>query len=707
MYQVNDDMSIYVTRGDIVNLAVTAEDNGDPYYFQLGDVVRIKVFAKKDCEVVVLQKDFPVTSVTDTVEIFLDENDTKIGEVISKPRDYWYEIELNPLTNPQTIIGYDEDGTKIFKLFPEGRDLTENDPVITPEDIPVVDTELSLYSKRPVENQVVTRALYRLEGAIKSIPKSVKLEMCGAIGDGVTDDSTALQTAINTAVKGCKHVFFPTKGTFYIESTLSVPDGVVIDFNHSTIEVPYDTDIPAISVNGNDVVLSNLYLKERDANNKSDSTGLLIKCSGNVKLDHVHTDGFMIGIEISAADETAIKNIKVTNCSAMNASSYGLCVSYCDGLYVENFFGCYNGLDGFKAGEHCSNVYVSGGEYSYNGISANKGGTGYGDGIDLYAGGYKFKIVSATCKGNLGAGIHIMNGSYNMEGNENYNGCVVKDVIVSGCMIENNVGNGIDAIVFHETPNAPQPQNIIFTNNCIFGNGMGVALNAIDSIVSGNIIKNSGDTGIYITNGNRVSIENNTIINSKNQGIYIRNGRNVSISKGFIAGQDMQMLRAIYLDNQSNENSTFIENVVMQNYSENCPVLVANKQTYPNTKNVIKLHKVQEDNLSNYYGFSAGSSVVLNGRTYCKNTNDINKADFYKTLMWKSSTATFTGDNSTKVFRIAHGCETTPNIFNVTPRGFEIDETPHTVKCDDTNIIVEFKEPLPAADCFVNWCVWF
>lgn len=177
MYQVNEGMSIYVTRGDIVNLAVTAEDNGAPYIFKVGDVIRMKVFAKKDCTDVVMQKDFPVTSETDTVELFLDENDTKIGEVISKPKDYWYEIELNPLTNPQTIIGYDEDGTKVFRLFPEGRDLTENDPVITPEDIPVVDEELSLYSKRPVENQVVTRALYRLDGAIKNAKDEVSADV--------------------------------------------------------------------------------------------------------------------------------------------------------------------------------------------------------------------------------------------------------------------------------------------------------------------------------------------------------------------------------------------------------------------------------------------------------------------------------------------------------------------------------------------------
>ena len=45
-----------------------------------------------------------------------------IGEVINKPTNYWYEIELNPNTQPQTIIGYDEDGEKLFVLYPEGSD---------------------------------------------------------------------------------------------------------------------------------------------------------------------------------------------------------------------------------------------------------------------------------------------------------------------------------------------------------------------------------------------------------------------------------------------------------------------------------------------------------------------------------------------------------------------------------------------------------
>ena len=123
MFVVNEDMSIYCTRGDTGGLYVQASLKEQAYTFRTGDVVRMKVFGKKDCENVVLQKDVEVTEDTEQVEVFLTKEDTKIGEVISKPTDYWYEVELNPDTKPQTIVGYDENGAKVFKLFPEGKDV--------------------------------------------------------------------------------------------------------------------------------------------------------------------------------------------------------------------------------------------------------------------------------------------------------------------------------------------------------------------------------------------------------------------------------------------------------------------------------------------------------------------------------------------------------------------------------------------------------
>lgn len=120
MFVINEDKTMYCTRGDAAVFSVGANVGGTAYTFRGDDVVRFKVFAKKDCSDVVLQKDVTATEGASEVEIALDGEDTTIGEVISKPADYWYEIELNPETHPQTIIGYDEDGAKVFRLFPEG-----------------------------------------------------------------------------------------------------------------------------------------------------------------------------------------------------------------------------------------------------------------------------------------------------------------------------------------------------------------------------------------------------------------------------------------------------------------------------------------------------------------------------------------------------------------------------------------------------------
>ena len=124
MFRIDGDKTIHLTRGDIANISVSADfEDGTPYTFKMGDVVRIKVFKKKDCESVMLKKDVVVTEESTSVSIYLGKEDTKLGEVISKPNTYWYEIELNPSTMPQTIIGYDEDGEKQFVIYPEGSDV--------------------------------------------------------------------------------------------------------------------------------------------------------------------------------------------------------------------------------------------------------------------------------------------------------------------------------------------------------------------------------------------------------------------------------------------------------------------------------------------------------------------------------------------------------------------------------------------------------
>ena len=220
MFQINDDLSIYVTRGDMVFLKIKAQNNGKPYTFKAGEVLRVKVFGKKDCETVERQQDFPVYEATQAVDIVLDGAFTKIGEVISKPKDYWYEVELNPFDNPITIIGYDEDGPKLFRLFPEGADVPEYVP--DPEVIKVIDTELDMTSERPIQNQGIARAFANLQAAYQATHEAVAAvnvtpQMFYAIGDGVSDDTEALQNVLASG----KCVFLP-EGVYITNEPLYV-----------------------------------------------------------------------------------------------------------------------------------------------------------------------------------------------------------------------------------------------------------------------------------------------------------------------------------------------------------------------------------------------------------------------------------------------------------------------------------------------------
>lgn len=307
MFQVNEDNSIYATRGDIVFFKVSADDNGEAYQFKPGDIVRIKIFGKKDAETVVLQKDFPILEATQRPQIYLTGEDTKIGEVISKPRDYWYEIELNPDTDPQTIIGYDEDGPKVFRLFPEGDDIPPYVPDITPEDIPIVDEELDVLSPRPVQNKAIARAIARVYNTIAELQTTP--DSFGGIGDGEADDTEALQAAFDS---GKKVVNLMGK-TYRITSPIRMSDGQVIQ-------------------NG---TLDGGGVCERGI----ECTSLIGEESKRVNIINVTVRNFTeYGIYLKRCTHSLVANCKVENIvnNTSGAIVKGICLEFCTYTAVED-----------------------------------------------------------------------------------------------------------------------------------------------------------------------------------------------------------------------------------------------------------------------------------------------------------------------------------------------------------------------------------
>lgn len=131
MFSINkDDLSISVTRGDSILFDVEAtQGDNELYTFQDGDKVIFKVYEKKNASNVIIRAETEVEQETQKVQISVSAEDMKAAVgVINKPTDYWYEVSLETTTDTaqgqqksvQTIIGYDDNGAKIFRVYPEG-----------------------------------------------------------------------------------------------------------------------------------------------------------------------------------------------------------------------------------------------------------------------------------------------------------------------------------------------------------------------------------------------------------------------------------------------------------------------------------------------------------------------------------------------------------------------------------------------------------
>ena len=117
-----DGTTIKVNRGDALNFTLTIKkEDGTDYTFQIGDTITFGIYNQEGLNnKAILLKTIEVLSATTSINIELTSEETKIGSIINKPFDYWYEIDLN---DTHTILGYDDNGAKIFRLFPEGSKL--------------------------------------------------------------------------------------------------------------------------------------------------------------------------------------------------------------------------------------------------------------------------------------------------------------------------------------------------------------------------------------------------------------------------------------------------------------------------------------------------------------------------------------------------------------------------------------------------------
>lgn len=333
----------------------------------------------------------------------------------------------------------------------------------------------------------------------------------GAKGDGTTDDSGAIQAALNAAnAAGGGMVFLPL-GTYLIATTLTIYSKTRLSGSGWASIIKVSPSINtyagrAIRVPGSDVGVT--Y---------------------DILLDNFQIDGNKANVAIGGGgigdegSQSAIDLNQVTRASLVN-------------LYVHDAV-----TNGLYANNSCQSVSVIGGEWYNNGkVGITSGGRGIVFGISpVYT-----RILGAHIYGNLNQGIIIQS-----EGGSN-----ASRTTITGNVIEDNGSYGID--LTDNTIAATTTVNIYISDTTISGNSVianraGIrvsenttknAYNAIgiasDIAITGNTIRSSYGGGGVIGNGiliqaaadgrvDQITISGNDISNNTGYGVYI-NGSNVN-----------------------------------------------------------------------------------------------------------------------------------------------------------------------------------
>lgn len=176
---------------------------------------------------------------------------------------------------------------------------------------------------------------------------TVILSWFGAIGDGVTAETQALQNALNAAAG--KRLYIPKqRGGYYLTGQLIVPSNIVIEFEPGTVIQAIDTlnraapyerlirikNAKHVHIIGNGATLQ----MNKTAFNSGEQAHIFdISGSENVVIDGIRAndsggDGFYIGNY--EASQPYCKDIVLRNCTANNNRRQGLSVISVDGLLV-------------------------------------------------------------------------------------------------------------------------------------------------------------------------------------------------------------------------------------------------------------------------------------------------------------------------------------------------------------------------------------
>ena len=463
---------------------------------------------------------------------------------------------------------------------------------------------------------------------IKTYEECVNVKMYGAVGDGVTDDATAIQAAINAvSVSQGGVVLFPP-GTYLIGSAIEVTR------SNTTLRGSRG----AIIKLKNGVVGTLAYGSMLVAFQKVNLTFEDLTIDGNKSNNDIN-DNFGNGLNVYDCQRVAILNNHIYACSR-------------EGITISD----HTRLDPAALGNE--DIVISGNVVSDCGATSQTTG---GEGI-LIVQGTRIVVSDNICTGNKYRGIEIET----LATTPDYRGCI--NITVTGNVCNDNVVTGIGV---------NGPSRLTLTGNiCENNTDYGIRINAATAVVTSSIVVNGNR--INGTTGKGISVENYQelkIMDNSIQGcttnLYFQNVMDILISNNLVSGA---LQHGIDFLTGTNQNLVFMGNLVRaSNQSAGAYDNITGNATYA----IFNGNRV--DGVSARYGIAtAGSSWSLTGNSLDNSgttaiVNDTATGTRIRDnggfITETSGTATITSGTTSVV--VSHGCSKTPSLGHISVIGGE------------------------------------
>lgn len=138
--------------------------------------------------------------------------------------------------------------------------------------------------------------------------RGVNVAWYGAKGDGITDDSDAIQNAINNNPNG--YIQLSANRTYLISKTINVLSNVVVDGNMATLKLIANADY-LLNIIASGAILKNLWLKK---NYDVSASGVFLQGNAN-SFDNIHSrnGNWKVFIHGVAVKESHFSRIRVDN----------------------------------------------------------------------------------------------------------------------------------------------------------------------------------------------------------------------------------------------------------------------------------------------------------------------------------------------------------------------------------------------------------